>query len=107
MRERVKRPPLERTRPIRSWSDLWAEHPASDAREKPPGKATARLEDVVARSVELGYRVVDEYVRRGQEAAQRLRRGAYDTGALAEDVQGVAGELGRSCDELAGGWGGV
>jgi hypothetical protein len=99
--ERVKRPPLERVKPVRTWNGLLRRPQAAGSQ---PPDAAARVEDVVARSVELGYRVVDDYIKRGQEAARRIRAGAYGPGEIAEDVQGVAGQLVRSASDLAGAW---
>ncbi len=41
----------------------------------------------MSRSVELGYRVVDEYIRRGQQAARRINDRSYDAQAMTSDVQ--------------------
>lgn len=100
---RVRRPTLERTAPIRTWERALA-HPASGPNEERPAEGAGRLEDVVARSVELGYRVIDDYIRRGQEVARRLRHGTYGPGALASDVESVTGQLTRSAADLAGAW---
>ncbi len=100
--ERVKRPPLERVRPIRSWDAGWRPRGSGDAGKN--DGAPSRVEDVVTRSVELGYRVVDDYIKRGQEAARRMRQGTYGAGEIAQDVQGVAGQLVRSAADLVGAW---
>lgn len=82
MSERVKRPEPERTDPIRSgWLSLFGiptgpsrsdgRSPGADARGKPLSS------DPVARAVELGYRVVDDYLRQGQQVASRIS-GARD-----------------------------
>lgn len=102
MSERVKRPAPERVRPIRTWDGLLRRPQA--AAVTPPSEGAARVEDVVTRSVELGYRVVDDYIKRGQEAARRIREGAYGPGEIAADVQGVAGQLVRSASDLVGAW---
>src|SRR5438128_27418 len=67
--DRIRRPPLDRTEPIRAWSSLFGAGP---------------LNDVVTRSVELGYRVVDEYIRQGQKAAARF--GSPSVGADGDQV---------------------
>lgn len=102
-KERITRPPVDRVRPIRTWDGIWRRSQASA--EGAPSEGTApRVEDVVARSVELGYRVVDDYIKRGQQAAQRIRDGAYGAGDVAQDIQGVAGQLVRSASDLVGAW---
>jgi hypothetical protein len=88
--ERVKRPPLPRSEPIRSWSTLFgAPSEASEAGVGPLGipglpsmpgiggipgipgmNAAAGLgPEAVRRGVEMGYRVVDEYMRQGASVA--------------------------------------
>jgi len=76
---RVKRPPLERSRPIRSWSTLFGV-PSVDATVKSSASGPAQqtdppqsLNDVVSRSVSLGYQVVDEYIRQGHKAQKQWR----------------------------------
>ena len=100
---RIRRPTLERTAAMRTWEGAFA-RPSSGSDGERPAEAAGRLEDVVARSVELGYRVIDDYMRRGQEAARRLRNGTYGPGALASDVESVTGQLTRSAADLAGAW---
>ena len=92
--ERIKRPHLERTRPIRAWSTLFGstEHDA------------ASLGDVVSRSVDLGYRVVDDYIRQGQRTAQRFSERAYTPEAMVSDAQEMAGRMTQYASELMGVW---
>ena len=97
--ERAKRPSLERSAPIRSWNGLV--RPPEARQEDAPND---RVDDVIVRSVELGYRVIDEYVKRGQAAAQRMQHGAYGANDMARDAQGIAGQLVRSATDLAGAW---
>jgi hypothetical protein len=80
--ERARRPHLERTEPIRAFGGLFG-FPA------PPGDGAGvgSFGDVVSRSVELGYRVVDEYVRQGQESARRIGERAYGPESAVQDVQ--------------------
>ena len=85
--ERKKRPPLERDRPIRTWSTLFRPPDrvapgSADGRPAGDGSSAARpspgpsLADAVgfggplADTVEKGYRVIDEYIRQGQTFAQ-------------------------------------
>src|SRR5262249_20833243 len=100
-RERIRRPRLERTKPIRSVDGLFA------AGASPPDgvRAGQRVDDVVGRSVELGYRVVDAYLRRGQEAARRLSAGDQQPNGLVADARDLATRMVRSAAELAAAWG--
>jgi hypothetical protein len=88
---------------MRTWEGALA-RPVSEPNGEPPAEGAGRLEGVVARSVELGYRVIDDYIRRGQEAARRLSHGAYGAGAFASDVESVTGQLTRSAADFAGAW---
>ena len=81
-KDRVTRPEPERTHPVRSWSTLFG------APERDGGR-----DDVVSRSVDLAYRVVDEYVRQGQKTAQRLSERSYAPEAMARDVQDLTTRL--------------
>ena len=99
---RLKRPVPVRIKPLRTWDGFLGRAPAGG---KQPGEGSAPSpDDVLARSVELGYRVVDEYVTRGQEAAQRIRRGTYGASDAAQDVQSVAEQLVRTASDFAGAW---
>lgn len=101
--ERVKRPRLERSAPIRGWSGL-LRAPGTDAHGPAGGEEGPRADDIIVRSVELGYRVIDDYIKRGQTAARRMQHGTYGAGDMARDVQGVASQLVRSATDLAGAW---
>jgi hypothetical protein len=92
--DRPKRPPLDRTTPIRSWAALLGiapadGAPAADGAAPPP----TPLDDVIARSVDLAYRVIDDYVRQGQRAAERLGARDLSAGALASDLQDASARL--------------
>ncbi len=88
-RKRVRRPRPERTEPIRNWSSMLGGVPNGD------GAPATGMADVVQRSVDLAYRVVDEYIRQGQRAAERFsgRNGAAmpSTG----DMQDAATQMTR------------
>ena len=67
--ERAKKPELPRTEPIRSWSTIFGPNGAGaplNAGEQP---AAGWATDSVRRGVELGYRVLDDYLRQGASAA--------------------------------------
>lgn len=102
-RDRIRRPPPERTSPIRRWDGLLGVVAPSGS-EAPAAANPPQADQVLARSVEIGYRVVDEYLTRGQEAAQRVRRGVYGAEEIAQDVQSVANQLVRSASDFAGAW---
>jgi hypothetical protein len=98
--ERPRRPPLERTEPIRNWSQLLRTPGEGSAAEGGQGG----LGDVVSRSVELGYRVIDDYVRQGQRAAQRIREGEYGPERWGQDAQDLGQRMLQHASELAATW---
>lgn len=88
--ERIRRPKPERTGPLRGGTHTLFAPP-----EPPPGteveaEGEGGAPDAVARAVDLGYRVVDDYIRQGQHAARLMARRAYGPEALANDVQDLA-----------------
>ena len=72
--ERLRRPKAGRSEPVRNWETLFG--PPADGPEAPDGRSRAGVGDAsnpVAKGVELGYRVMDEYVRRQGQRAAGLR----------------------------------
>jgi hypothetical protein len=65
---------------------------------------TPRLEDAISRSVELGYRVVDDYIQQGQRAAQRMSEGKLTAEAMASEVQDLGGRIARYASDFFGAW---
>jgi hypothetical protein len=108
-KERIKRPHLDRTQPIRSWSTLFAAPGASRAPSTPPAgsvraKAEASLSDVVSHSVDLGYRVIDEYIRQGQKAAQRFTDRSYAPDTITGDAQELASRMAQYASDFTALW---
>lgn len=74
-RARAKKPPLPRTEPLRSWSTLFGANGSGAPGATPEaspfglGGAAGVATDSVRRGVELGYRVLDDYMRQGASAA--------------------------------------
>jgi hypothetical protein len=66
--ERLKKPEPERTEPIRQWN-------AGDGAAFPDGDAPE--------AVDMGYRVIDEYLQQGRRAAESLGLGGGIAGGLA------------------------
>jgi hypothetical protein len=104
--KRRTRPRLARTQPVRSWPTLLG--PQGDEPPAPPnataGKARPRLEDAITRSVELGYRVVDDYIQQGQRAAQRLNEGKLTAEVVASEAQELSGRIARYASDFFGAW---
>jgi len=76
---RVKRPELGRTEPTRSWSGIFGADGAGPVQPKPradgaaaaarPSAGRSKPAQTVQRGVELGYRVIDEYMKQGAAVA--------------------------------------
>lgn len=96
--ERVKKPESVRTQPIRSWNVLF-EPPGG-----PPSAGAAPPGNPVSQGVEAGYRVVEEYLRQGQNVARGVGL-PFSGGTPADDgVQGRMGAMLRSFSDFAGMW---
>ena len=68
--ERVTKPELPRTEPIRSWSTLFGPNGQSGVTSAFGANGFGDLAgDSVGRGVELGYRVIDDYMKQGASAA--------------------------------------
>ena len=100
-KERTRRPKLDRTQPIRRWSTLFEAPPAAPGSDAPRG---ASVNDVVSRSVDLGYRVIDEYIRQGQRAAQRINDRSFGPDTLTNDFQEVGTRLAQYASDFAALW---
>lgn len=106
---RIRRATPERTGPIRSWSNVFGppgpgrERAQASSESPAPGGGTPSG-DAVARAVDLGYRVVDEYIRQGQNAARLLSDRAYGPEAMASDAQELASRMVRYASDFAGVW---
>lgn len=86
---RFKRPELERSEPRRSFSGAFGPSPPAA--------------EGVARGVDLGYRVIDDYLRQGQNFARTLfDRGTPD--ASASDPQRLAERMLHYASDLAAAW---
>ena len=97
--DRLRRPKPRRTAPIRGFSS------SSSGTGTDGGQATAAPPtDPISGAVELGYRVVDEYIRQGQKAAQRLSEGRFDPGELTADWQQQATRMAQLTTEWMSMW---
>lgn len=65
-RKRVTRPKLERKAPVRRWATIFGVPPESQS------DAPSTEGNPVSRGVDLGYRVIEEYIRQGQEVARAV-----------------------------------
>lgn len=105
--QRLRRPELSRSEPLRTFSTLFGA-PREQAPGAPPADAAPAagrsLEDAITRSVELGYRVVDEYIRQGQRAAERARTRSFEGAAIRSEFEDVAMRLAQVASDFAATW---
>jgi hypothetical protein len=98
--ERLHRPDLERSEPRRNAAN-YLRDPTAAAEDLGRSDAERHPEDVVAYGVRLGYQVIEEQIRKGQQLAQRLRpgtaTGSDDLGALVGRVLHLYKDFGALC----------
>lgn len=103
-RKRMHRRDPVRSSPDREWRNLtrdsrsWGyrdsdSDPASSAKDG-EGRAES-WNEVVRRGVKLGYRVIDEEIRRGQETASQINDRSYSVGMMGRDAQDLGVRLAR------------
>ena len=110
-RPRITRPEPGRTEPRRGWSNIFGAtvDPGAFGTAPPAGSAPAdpdegRASDSVSRAVELGYRVIDEYVRQGQKAAQRLSSRSWSPETAVRDTQEFTARVTRHASDMVALW---
>jgi hypothetical protein len=108
-KERIRRPEPSRTQPLRNLSTLLGASPrrAPDGNgdaETSRDRATGSLGEAVSRSVELGYRVVDEYIQQGQRAAQRMNDRSLGPETITRDVQDLTARMAQYASDFLGVW---
>jgi len=97
--ERPKRPKLARREPVRQWP-LGAVGATT-----PPAAATGEApRDAVGSAVEMGYRVVDEYIRQGQKVARQMSEGGGAAALPASDWGEAATRITQLTTEWMGMW---
>jgi hypothetical protein len=107
--ERITRPTLDRTAPIRNWTALLGAFTAGgngSAAHDGGASAGARpgFSEAISRSVEIGYRVVDEYIRQGQRAARILGQGGTRPDQWTGDARDLGQRMAHYASELVGAW---
>lgn len=98
-RHRISLPELDRTAPIRNWSAVFG--PGTSRPITPPHPGSIRD------AVELGYRVIDELVGSGREAASSLRPwgwAAQGAAAAPEDLAQLGLQMVQAASEFMSTW---
>jgi len=88
---------------VRRVSTLF-EAPAGRGESAPAEGRPEVLADVMSRSVELGYRVVDEYIRQAQRSAERLRSRSFSAESLQSDMQDASMRVAQYATEFTSLW---
>lgn len=101
--ERVRRPPVERDHADRSFQTLFAP-PREPSSAAAGGAAAPSLSDVVSQSVELGYRLIDDYIRQGEKAARRMSDRTATPQTMLGDAQEMAMRFAQHASGLAAVW---
>jgi hypothetical protein len=105
--ERRKKPKLVRSEPLRSWSTLFDVPRASSesgADAEPSSETPPPLNDVISRSVQLGYQVVDDYLRQGARVARRLSGPTPGPQAFTDEFQELSARSARHFAEMTRIW---
>jgi hypothetical protein len=68
------------------------------------GAGNHSTDDVVTRGVELGYRVIEEYLRQGQRVAQQINGRSYSIGRAGADLQELVERVFRDSTDLLSLW---
>jgi hypothetical protein len=102
--QRVTRPELPRTEPIRSWSTLFGANSGPARAQSAYTTGTRTASDAVQRGVELGYRVVDEYLRQGTQAADAFSGRSRQQSMPSADFPQMAERMMRSAQDFSSLW---
>lgn len=107
--EHARRARPARSGPIRAAMSGRGSEDGDDRATPPAEEPFPEVTEVVAETVRLGYRVVEETLRQGRRAADRLRARDYDIGEARDDVLtlgrrflDLARDLGTSWFDLMG-----
>jgi hypothetical protein len=108
---RLQRPVPERTEPVRSMSGLLGAAPPPPAAHG-SAAAAAAIDPQIAQGVSAGYRVIDEYLRQGQDAARSAWMGVLPglgaAGGRGEaELAAMTNQMMRYSTELAAFWTGL
>jgi hypothetical protein len=108
--KRAKRPKLERDQPNRSWSTLFGAAPAKDQPSPangPGGPNRPQDRDALSDSVQLGYRVIEDYLKQSQKVAQAFAPASFAAGVPTgspEEMQQMAQRVMQYGWDFAGLW---
>ncbi len=102
--KRHVRPEPDRQAPIRSFRGVSGQVGTATAPAGAPHGGAPSNDSIAARGAELGYRVIDEYVRQGQAFARAVRPPADTAGASALDPGRLTERMFQNAFDLAAAW---
>jgi hypothetical protein len=104
---RVARPRLERDAPKRAWSGLFGRETRASSDEPAPIRdGSGFMPNAVSETVELGYRVIEDYLREGQQAAKAFGVAGWRRapGTDDDELQRMAQRVVQYGTDFAGMW---
>jgi len=107
--KRITRPQPARSAPIRTFlgtppPPAAPAVPSGDSAPSAKGAAPEPVGDAIANAVDLGYRVLDEYLQQGQRAARRFGVAPGRAEAAVDDLQALATRMARYTSDFLGVW---
>ena len=105
--ERVRRPTLPRTEPIRSWSTLFGAsktNGSSGANGSHASNGARSRADAVQRGVELGYRVIDDYIRQGATVASAFSNPGQGRAPSGDDLPKMTERMMQYASDFSSLW---
>lgn len=103
---RPKRPELDRSEPIRGVGGLFGPPRQADGQtgaETTNGKGVSSS-DGVSRGVDIGYRVIEEYMRQGQSFARTVWSPRFSQETFGADPAKLATRMYQYASDLGGAW---
>jgi hypothetical protein len=101
---RRKRPELDRFGPIRGFGGVWGPPRDGTVPAENPPKGDTSSPSAVSRAVELGYSVIEEYIRQGQAFARGAGSQRGPEGPVAPDPRRLTERMYQYASDLAAVW---
>ena len=109
--KRLRRKDPVRKEPIRNpttyfrGSESWKDRTSNQARNASKGKsASDSMDDVVTHGVNLGYEVIEKYLRQGQRVAEELTNGSHSAKSKDNDWEKMVDNMLRLYRDMSGFW---
>jgi hypothetical protein len=99
--KRLHRPEPKRTEPIRNPSGYFREGTDGFHGKVDESNPNGSTNEAVNHGVNLGYKVIDEYLKQGQRTAEQIRKTVEESFSLGDGPDGLVGGLLRLSKDLA------